>query len=94
MPAVFPTRESELRHIFRVRAGHVEDTPENRQLLLSVANDKTARLESDQYGNVWAARVLSDGRQAWVQIRGEKIVNAGINTFLKEFNPLTGLKRP
>jgi len=94
MLVVFPTSESELRHIFRQAEGHVEDTPENRQLLLSVANDMTARLESDQYGNSWAVKVLSDGRQAWVQIRSEKIANAGFNAVPREFNPSTGLKKP
>jgi filamentous hemagglutinin len=91
---VFPTSESELRHIFRKAEGHVEDTPENRQLLLLLANDMTARLESDQYGNAWAVKVLPDGRQAWVQIRGEKIVNAGFNAVPREFNTSTGLKKP
>ena len=49
MPVVFPTGESELRHIFRQAEGHIADTPENRNLLLSVANDVLARLESDRY---------------------------------------------
>jgi len=93
MPAVFPTSESELRHIFRQADGHVDDTLENRHLLLAVANDMSARLESDQYGNSWSAKVLPDGRQAWVQMRGEKIVNAGINGISREFNSYTGLKR-
>lgn len=94
MPIVFPTSESELRHIFRQAEGHVDDTPENRKLLLSVANDSSARLESDKYGNTWAVKVLPDGRQGWVQIRGEKIVNAGINVVARKFNPSTGLKKP
>jgi len=93
VPASFPSGESELRHIFREASGHVHDSAENRQLLLSVANDASARLESDQYGNVWAARTLADGRQAWVQLRGETIVNGGINDVPREFNPTTGLKR-
>jgi len=53
----------------------------------------SARLESDQYGNSWSAKVLPDGRQAWIQMRGEKIVNAGINGISREFNSYTGLKR-
>jgi hypothetical protein len=62
VPADFPTSESELRHIFRKAEGHVEDTPENRRLLFQVANDELARLESDQYGNIWAVRMLEDGQ--------------------------------
>lgn len=91
MPVVFPTGESELRHIFRKDEGHVVDTPENRRLLLDVANDVSARLESDQYGNIWAARTLPDGQQAWVRIRADTILNGGINATPRDFNPRTGL---
>jgi filamentous hemagglutinin len=93
MAVSLPTSESELGHIFRKAEGHIADNPENRMLLLSVANDEASRLESDQYGNVWATRTLPDGRQVWVQTRGEKIVNAGINLVPRNFNPLTGLKK-
>lgn len=93
MAASFPTSESEPRHIFREAEGHVQDTAENRRLLLDVANDEAVRLESDQYGNVWSAKTLPNGRQAWTQARGEKIVNAGINVVQRDFNLLTGLKK-
>jgi filamentous hemagglutinin len=56
MSVSLPTRDSQLRHIFCGRSGHIEDTPENRELLIGLANDVTARLESDQHGNIWAAR--------------------------------------
>jgi len=91
MPIVFPTSESELRHIFRNKAGHTEDTPQNRSLLLDIANDMSSRLESDQYGNDWAARLLPDGRQAWVRIRAGKIINGGVNDAPRDFNRKTGL---
>jgi len=93
MPVVFPTGESELRHIFRQAEGHIADTPENRNLLLSVANDVSARLESDQFGNDWAARVLPDGQQAWVRIRADTTINGGINAAPRNFNPKTGLNQ-
>jgi filamentous hemagglutinin len=93
MNIVLPETESELRHIFREDEGHVADTPENRSLILDVANDMSARLESDQYGNDWAARVLPDGRQAWVRMRAGKIINGGINTTPRKFNPKTGLNK-
>ena len=93
MPVVFPTSESELRHIFRQTERHVADTPENRGLLLDVANDVSARLESDQYGNTWAACVLPDGQQAWVRIRADTILNGGINATPRKFNPRTGLNQ-
>ena len=91
--AFFPTSESELNHIFREAEGHVVDTEENRRLLLEVADDDLARLESDQYGNEWSARTLADGRQVWTQTRLGKIVNGGINVLPRTFNPNTGLKK-
>jgi filamentous hemagglutinin len=94
MAVVFPTTESELKHIFRRSEGHVSDTPANRALLLEVANDQTARLEFDEQGNQWAARLLADGRQAWVRMRDGKIINAGINLVPRNFNSRTGLNRP
>ena len=94
MPVTFPEAQSELRHILRPSDGHIKDTPENRTLLLEVANDPASRLESDQHGNYWAARLLKDGRQVWVRMRGEKIINAGINAAPRNFNSITGLNRP
>jgi filamentous hemagglutinin len=94
MAVVFPTSESELRHIFREEEGHVADTPENRRLILEVANDMSARLSPDQYGNSWAARLLPGGQQVWVRIRADTINNGGINAKPRKFNPKTGLNRP
>ena len=93
MPARFPNSESELGHIFRESEGHVADTPENRQLLLAVANDAAAQLASDQYGNEWFVKLLSEGTQAWVQVRSGTIVNAGINAVPRSYHQQTGLKR-
>ena len=86
-------RDSEMLHIFRLARGHVEDTTEHRALFLEVANDLDARLDCDQYGTEWATRELMDGRQVWVQIRGTKIVDAGVNLTPRRFNPHTGLKK-
>ena len=70
------------------------DTPQNRALVVEVANDPAARLMVDRYGNTWYARTLSDGRQVWVQARGNKITNAGINEHPRRFDPESGLKKP
>ncbi|WP_434523946.1 DUF637 domain-containing protein [Photorhabdus asymbiotica] len=83
--------KSRVGHIFRKAEGHVADTPENRKLILDVANDKTAILGGDRYGNSWSARMLPDGTQAWVQTRGDTVINAGINNPPKSYDPQTGL---
>ncbi len=84
--------ENRLLHIFRNAEGHLKsDTPENRKLLLDLANDPAHRLGIDQFGNTWAARTGHDGRQAWVQIRDDRITNGGINPEARAFNSLTGL---
>ena len=88
-----PASPSELGHLFRNKQGHLADTEENRRLLLEVAADLAARLGLDQYGNVWAARLLKDGRQVWVQLRDGLIINGGVNAEAKAFNPRTGLKK-
>lgn len=93
MAIVLPTAESELAHIFRGAEGHVTDTPENRALLLEVANDPADSLSTDRYGNRWSARILPDGRQVWTQARDGKLVNGGINDVPRLFNSRTGLKR-
>ncbi|WP_445493982.1 hypothetical protein [Photorhabdus sp. SF281] len=83
--------ESRVGHIFRKSEGHIADTSENRKLILDVANDKTAILGSDRYGNNWSARMLPDGTQAWVQTRGDTVINAGINNPPKSYDPQAGL---
>ncbi len=83
--------ESRVGHIFRKAEGHIADTSENRKLILDVANDKAAILGGDRYGNSWSARMLPDGTQAWVQTRGDTVINAGINNPPKSYDPQTGL---
>jgi filamentous hemagglutinin len=94
MSIELPTSPSELGHIFRQKDGHLPDTPENRALLLGVANDVTCRLESDKHGNFWAVRRLDNGHQIWVRMRGSKIINAGMNEVPRKFEEGTGLNRP
>ena len=80
-------------HIFRDAPEHLADTPPNRALLTNVANTRSARLGTDQHGNVWSASVRSDGSQVWVQMRGNVIVNGGVSQTPRTFNPATGLSR-
>jgi hypothetical protein len=90
---VLPSSDSELAHIFRLAEGHIADTPENRAILLEVANDPGDSLPADRYGNEWSARILSDGTQVWTQARNGKLVNGGVNATPRLFNSQTGLKR-
>jgi filamentous hemagglutinin len=67
------------------------NTPASRQLLLNIADDPSATLGTDRFGNTWCAKVLPDGRQVWVQTRNGQITNGGINTTPRTFNPQGGL---
>jgi hypothetical protein len=86
--------DSRAGHIFRDSDGHISDTPANRQLLESVANDPSAVLGTDKYGTTWAAKTNPDGTQTWVGIRGGKVSYGGINQTPKAFDPQTGLASP
>ena len=94
MPVVLPGTESELRHIFRDAEGHIPDTPENRTLLLRVANDPAAFLGQDRYANDWSALVQQDGTHVWTQARNGKMINGGINITPRTLGGETGLSRP
>ena len=75
-----PFAEDNLAHIFRNAPGHLaEDTPANRSLLQSavrpwnyVGTDSVSRVATYR-------KLLSDGRQVWVEVRNGVITNGGIN---------------
>lgn len=79
--------ESRIGHIFRDAEGHIPDTPQNRELLIELANDKFSILGPDRHGTVWSAKILSDGAQSWVQTRNGVIINGGINAEPKSYDP-------
>jgi filamentous hemagglutinin len=82
------------KHIFRDKEGHLPDTPANRKLLEDVASDPRARLSVDKYGNEWFARTDANGNQVWAQVRGDRIINGGVNNPPRTVNPQTGLSAP
>jgi filamentous hemagglutinin len=86
--------DARAKHIFSSREGHIPDTTENRKLLEDVANDPKAKLATDKFGNTWHARVDAFGNQVWLQVRGDIIINGGINHPARPYNPLTGLSSP
>ena len=79
------------RHIFRQKDGHLPDTPANRKLLEDLANDPLAKIGVDLYGNSWFAREDVNGNQIWVQVRGDRVINGGINNPPRLPDPKTGL---
>ena len=79
-------------HIFRHARGHLRgDTPENRALLESVANNPEAQKGTDIFGNAWAAEILPDGTQVWTQSREGGIINGGLNATPRTFDLGIGL---
>lgn len=80
-------------HIFRNASGHVGDTPENRRLLLDTFAP-AHKLGDDRFGNSWYARLLGDGRQVWIQARGDRIRNGGVNQRPRSFRLHAGLFAP
>ncbi|MDN7799806.1 DUF637 domain-containing protein [Burkholderia vietnamiensis] len=90
----FVLTDNRATKIFGTRDGHIADTPANRDLLTSVANDPATTLGTDKFGNTWSGKVLSDGTQVWVQTRNGLVWNAGVNQTPRGFDPNTGLAAP
>ncbi len=74
-----PQDDSQLKHIFREKEGHLPDTKENRDYLERLANDEKCYQGTDERGNSWYAETLPDGSQGWVSVRDGIIQNGGIN---------------
>ena len=85
-----PENPSVTGHIFKKGSGHIPDTPENRALLEAVANKAGNTLGADKYGVVWYAEMLPDGRQIWAEVRGNAIIEGGINQSPLVWNPESG----
>lgn len=86
-----PENNSQLKHIFRKAKGHLEDSPENRKLLVDLANDKRFHKGKDKYGNDWNIRNNADGTQDWVRSMKQTINEGGRNLHQIKWNHETGL---
>lgn len=86
-----PHNQSQLKHIFCNRPGHLEDTPKNRQKLVDVANDKDNYLGIDKRGNTWHSKEETNGTQIWTVSRGGIIQDGGINLTPRIWDDSTGL---
>jgi len=81
--------EARLAHIFRQAEGHLtDDTLGNRRILEDVANEPASVVGTDRFGNTWAARQNLGGSQVWVQVRGNRITNGGVNVVPRSFDVL------
>ncbi|WP_354688227.1 hypothetical protein [Cupriavidus plantarum] len=88
-----PSNSSQVAHIFREDTGHLPNTPENQQTLLSLVNNPANLLGTDRFGNQWFAQLLPDGSQLWGSVRNGVVQNGGLNATPNIFNPATGLSR-
>lgn len=87
-----PDEDSVLRHIFRAKEGHLDDTPANRRMLIDLANDRQYHIGKDKWGNDWHARLNDDGTQDWVEHQNQRISDGGTNRVPKHWDDMTGLK--
>lgn len=97
--AKLPTGESQLKHIFADRSGHIIDTLENRQLIESVANNVKDFTGVDARGRAWFSRIQDDGSQVWVKVFKSDtthiISDAGVNKIPLPFDKDRGfIKNP
>lgn len=91
---VLPAEAGQLRHIFRNDDGHLEDSAENRLLLLELVNDPDDLVGTDRFGNDWYVSVKPDGTQLWACTRGPVIRNGGRNVAVRNFGINTRLSKP
>ena len=73
--------------------GHLEDSPENRQLLQDLANDMKHHAGKDIHGKDWHYKELEDGSQLWVSVRNGVIQDGGLNRPPRFWDEMTGLSR-
>ena len=88
-----PPNDSQLKHIFEERDGHLPDTPENRKLLEELANNRDRYKGKDKYGNDWNIRLNDDGTQDWVRSQHQVINEGGRNKEPRPWDDETGLFR-
>ena len=86
-----PPNDSQLKHVFRNKKGHLSDTPKNRKILLDLANDASKYKGTDIYGNNWNIEIDSKGRQVRATIQNNIITNGGRNDVHKNWDSETGL---
>lgn len=89
--STLPAGVSQVKHIFRNAPGHLSETRENKQLILSVSNDPNCYIGTDSKGKKWYAKTLDDKSQVWVSVYNSVICDAGLNPFPRQFDSESGL---
>ena len=84
--------DSQIKHIMKEEEGHLPDTPQNREFLVDLANNKKAHIGKDHRGIDWHATLNKDGSQNWVSHRNGVISDGGVNKVPRVFDEETGLK--
>jgi filamentous hemagglutinin len=84
----FPNDDSQIKHIFRKRKNHFNDTIENRRRLLETAKSHVNYKGKDAWGNNWYAKTLGDGTEIWVETRDGIVRNGGINSVPNDWSYL------
>lgn len=87
----FPQNEAQIKHFMRIGEGHLPDTPENRKMLIELANNKKFHMGRDKYGNDWHVRNNSNGTQDWVRSQNQVINEGGRNSKQIAWDVETGL---
>ena len=83
----FPKNDSQLKHMFRKGAGHLPDTPKNRNIIANVASNEDNYIGNDRNNNRWYARTDKNG-QYWVKVRNGMVVDCGFNTTPRPINQI------
>lgn len=78
-------------HIFGNRDEHRPDSPEFRASVINCVKNVENHVGPDVRDNEWFQEILFDGAQLWVQVRGDIIINCGINDKFRQYNCITGL---
>lgn len=81
-----PEDKNIIGHIFRSSRGHFEiDSKENRSFIEAATEKPGNKVGVNSFGQDIYIKTMSDGTQAWAEVRGNEIRNGGKNNFPKKW---------
>jgi filamentous hemagglutinin len=84
----WPGNDSQLKHIFSSRKGHVADTPANRKMVENTVMDRGNLVGKKQRGgSELFSKMQDDGSQIWAEVRNGIVQDAGVNDIPRSFWP-------